>query len=68
MPTSHLGLRQDLQQLVIGQEVEAREGQALGLQIVVQALLQGGSCKGSKGTSSEASTREMPRKARRGPD
>ena len=34
-----LGLGQDLEQLVVGQDVEAREGEALGLQVVVQPLL-----------------------------
>ena len=34
-----LGLAQNLQELVIGQEVEAREGQPLGLQVVIQSLL-----------------------------
>eukprot|EP00968_Pinguiococcus_pyrenoidosus_P027390 scaffold7375_cov268-Pinguiococcus_pyrenoidosus.AAC.40 len=34
-----LGLRQDLQQLVVGQEEEAREVQTLDLQVVAQALL-----------------------------
>jgi hypothetical protein len=34
-----LGLAQNLQQLVIGQEVEAREGQALAFQVLVQPFL-----------------------------
>ena len=34
-----LGLGQDLEQLVVGQEVEAREGETLGLQVVIEALL-----------------------------
>ena len=32
-------LTQNLQQLVIGQEIEARESQALGLQVIIQAFL-----------------------------
>ena len=36
---AHLGLAEDLQQLVVGQEEEARKGQALRLQVVGQALL-----------------------------
>ncbi len=35
----HLGLAQDLQHLVIGQEEEAREGDALDFQVGGQALL-----------------------------
>ena len=34
-----LGLGQDLEQLVVGEEEEAREGEALPLEIVVEALL-----------------------------
>ncbi len=34
-----LGLAQNFQQLVIGQEVETWEGQSLGLQVVIQPLL-----------------------------
>ena len=33
-----LGLREDLQQLVVGQEVEAREADPLRLQVLAQAL------------------------------
>jgi hypothetical protein len=47
---SHLdvfGLSQDLQELIIGQEVEAREAGALGLQIVLKVL------RGSKWTRSK---------------
>ena len=33
------GLGEDLQQLIVGEEVEAREDEALGLQVVLQALL-----------------------------
>ena len=34
-----LGLREDLEQLVVGQEVEAREGGALRLEVIAQTLL-----------------------------
>eukprot|EP00965_Chrysotila_dentata_P002959 95741-Pleurochrysis_carterae.AAC.5 len=34
-----LGLRQDLQQLVVGEEEEAREGETLRLEVVVEPLL-----------------------------
>ena len=33
------GLGEDLQQLVVGEEVEAREDETLGLQVVLQTLL-----------------------------
>lgn len=38
-PGGVLGLRQDLQHLIIGQEEEAREGNPLDLQVGSQALL-----------------------------
>ena len=38
------GLTQYLQQLVIGQEIEARESQAFCLQVVIQALLNLQNC------------------------
>ena len=37
----HACLCQDLQQFVVGEEVEAGEGHALSLQIVLQALADG---------------------------
>ena len=33
------GLREDLQQLIVGEEVEPGEQEALGLQVVLQTLL-----------------------------
>ena len=33
-----LGLRQDGQQLVVGEEEEAREGESFGLEVVVELL------------------------------
>ena len=33
------GLGEDLKQLIVGEEVEAREEEPLGLQVVLQALL-----------------------------
>lgn len=34
-----LGLGQDLQQLIVGEEVEAGEAHALGLEVVLEVLL-----------------------------
>jgi hypothetical protein len=34
-----LGLSQNLKELVVGQEVEAREGNTFGLQVLFKALL-----------------------------
>lgn len=37
--TAHLRLAEDLEQLIVGQEVEATKARALSLQIVAEALL-----------------------------
>ena len=44
-----LGLRQDLQQLVVGQEIEAGEGHALCLKVVLKVLWCVGGRVGGRG-------------------
>ena len=44
-----LGLREDLQEFIVREEVEAREGTPLGLQVLTQPLLDLGGGRGREG-------------------